>query len=477
MTPQTQAVLYEFHVSREALWGGDIAERTKLPQGTVYPILQRLLAAGWLSDKRERGDAGSKGRRLRRYYRLTAKGKKVVAGFFAGAALGATGSPLPLATPPSLPDPDASQDLIYQAWESGLESERARLARQALRLDMRNSDAYNVLGSVTHDPVLRVALYQQGWQVGLERYGELLLSDKEWKWGTHKLRPALRSLNALADAYFDLGAIDLAAECADRVLEIMPQDNLGMRYLRTAIAFTQDDKGRLRQLMHYMKDDSSAHASFDRVLYALLGEHRDRAEALLKDALHWNIYVPSYLLGELELPEVRFDSYSLGFPSEAIDYARLGRIYWQRVPGALDWLANATLAHRRRDFTQTLRYVDDLIGRGALAPDDVPQPVGLSPEACAALLVRTAHAFLEVPGGHSFAGFAGEPLMPPAVINELTSRGLLTRSLEISDEGWAFIEENAAGAFVKAGAARLPWYPRALEVEHALADRHRPPVL
>lgn len=57
-----------------ALYGLEITVRTGLLPGTTYPILQRLLEHGWLTDEWEDLDPREAARPRRRYYRLTDQG-------------------------------------------------------------------------------------------------------------------------------------------------------------------------------------------------------------------------------------------------------------------------------------------------------------------------------------------------------------------------------------------------------------------
>jgi DNA-binding PadR family transcriptional regulator len=60
-----------------ALYGLQITELTGLLPGTTYPILQRCLEHGWLTDEWEDLDPHEAARPRRRYYRLTAEGASV----------------------------------------------------------------------------------------------------------------------------------------------------------------------------------------------------------------------------------------------------------------------------------------------------------------------------------------------------------------------------------------------------------------
>jgi PadR family transcriptional regulator len=81
MTVQTQAVLAVFldRVDRPdgdgELWGFELSRESGLPAGTIYPILQRLTDAGWVSDRWDAADAHAEKRPVRRYYQLTVDGR------------------------------------------------------------------------------------------------------------------------------------------------------------------------------------------------------------------------------------------------------------------------------------------------------------------------------------------------------------------------------------------------------------------
>ena len=96
LSTQTLKVLGELASHRsELLSGADIARRTKLASGTLYPILLRLEAAGWLSSQWEAGDPTVLGRPRRRFYTITTEGarnvRKVVKSFLPDTELLAWG--------------------------------------------------------------------------------------------------------------------------------------------------------------------------------------------------------------------------------------------------------------------------------------------------------------------------------------------------------------------------------------------------
>lgn len=77
LTPQVLAVLRAFSDEPDGteLYGRQIVTRTGHKQGTVSPILNRLLELGWLVDEWEERGPSNAGRPLRRYFRLTERGR------------------------------------------------------------------------------------------------------------------------------------------------------------------------------------------------------------------------------------------------------------------------------------------------------------------------------------------------------------------------------------------------------------------
>jgi PadR family transcriptional regulator PadR len=63
--------------SDELVWGYRLCEQTGLGSGTVYPILERLEAAGHVSARPETPQPA--GRPSRRFYELTSAGRQLAA--------------------------------------------------------------------------------------------------------------------------------------------------------------------------------------------------------------------------------------------------------------------------------------------------------------------------------------------------------------------------------------------------------------
>jgi len=82
ITQQTRRILAAMLTQPDhEWWGTEIAPRTNLKSGTLYPALIRMERFGWLASRWEEIDASQAGRPRRRLYRLTGEGALVARSF------------------------------------------------------------------------------------------------------------------------------------------------------------------------------------------------------------------------------------------------------------------------------------------------------------------------------------------------------------------------------------------------------------
>jgi DNA-binding PadR family transcriptional regulator len=73
--PTLKVLRFLLEKPREGRSGAEMAKATRVGSGTLYPMLARLEAAGWLTSEWEAIDPREAGRPRRRYYKLTALGQ------------------------------------------------------------------------------------------------------------------------------------------------------------------------------------------------------------------------------------------------------------------------------------------------------------------------------------------------------------------------------------------------------------------
>ena len=91
MTPHTRTVLRALLgrgtdverrvvVLADGIYGLELVRKTGLPNGTLFPVLERLVRYEWVERYWERDEsAEAEGRPRRRYYRITKKGAELAA--------------------------------------------------------------------------------------------------------------------------------------------------------------------------------------------------------------------------------------------------------------------------------------------------------------------------------------------------------------------------------------------------------------
>ncbi len=82
----------------EPFYGLDLMDRCGVKSGTLYPLLARLAASGWLVAEKEALDPRELGRPVRTYYRLTGVGASAARQALAEIGVRAASGTLGLAT-------------------------------------------------------------------------------------------------------------------------------------------------------------------------------------------------------------------------------------------------------------------------------------------------------------------------------------------------------------------------------------------
>jgi len=73
--PTLKVLRFLLEKPREGRSGAEMSKATRVGSGTLYPMLARLEAAGWLTSEWEAIDPREAGRPRRRFYKLTALGQ------------------------------------------------------------------------------------------------------------------------------------------------------------------------------------------------------------------------------------------------------------------------------------------------------------------------------------------------------------------------------------------------------------------
>ena len=233
-----------------------------------------------------------------------------------------------------------AQNLIYDAWEATTAKKRVTLAKKALKIFPNCADAYNILAEhaaiTAHDAL---QYYKRGVDAGEKAIGE-----EDYKafmghfWGFMETRPYMRALHGLGEALWATGDCEGAIETFERMLELNPGDNQGIRYILTAKLLEVGDFEKLHGIFAEYSDDGSPDIQYTRALVAFI-ENDSAAAEIAKEAYPTNKHIPLILSGKM--PAVEIDHFiTMGGVDEASGYNEIFGHTWRRTPGSIKWLCD-----------------------------------------------------------------------------------------------------------------------------------------
>ena len=258
----------------------------------------------------------------------------------------------PLSSRPRTPLEEA-QDLMYQAWDAE-GARRIRLARKALTISEDCADAYVLLAEEAAKSIAQAKeFFQQGVAAGERALGAEMFEEAVGHfWGMTETRPYMRARAGLAGCLWRMGEHRTAIEHYQDMLRLNPGDNQGIRYLLAHCLVEMGDDDALKTLLDEYPDDASAAWMYTRALLMFRQEGAsDAATALLEEALSFNAFVPSYLLGQKRLPRQLPMYVGFGDENEAIAYAAEAKQTWGQNQAALAWLRTTAASNDVGDNT------------------------------------------------------------------------------------------------------------------------------
>jgi tetratricopeptide (TPR) repeat protein len=240
---------------------------------------------------------------------------------------------------PDTPEEQA-RDLAYEAMSETDGRKARRLVRQALKIDPNCVDALRLQCSLEaksrEDEVERLSALAGHIEGQL---GEAFFAEtKGHFWGEIETRPYMRVLNDLAFSFHELGREDEAIGVFERMLELNPSDNQGVRYPLTGIYLAGRRYQEARSLFDRFPEEQGMTIGWGRVLERYASGDINGAERALKAAREWNPHVEAYWTGTVPIPAQPAVSYRLGSWEEAAAIALDLLPAWQAHPESREWV-------------------------------------------------------------------------------------------------------------------------------------------
>jgi tetratricopeptide (TPR) repeat protein len=214
---------------------------------------------------------------------------------------------------------DKAQQLAFDAMEAESEAQARKLAKSALRLDPDCVDALVVMNDLdAHTTQALIAGLQQAVAAGERSLGAQFIRENTGHfWGLIETRPYMRAMEQLAGLLFAEWLHLDAIRVYERMLELNPNDNQGVRDPLLGAYLCADDLKAAAKLLKSYKEDAGANFAWGRVLERLLAGDPTGAAATLKAARQANHFVELYMTGKRAIPHELPEMYTLGSEEEA----------------------------------------------------------------------------------------------------------------------------------------------------------------
>jgi tetratricopeptide (TPR) repeat protein len=235
-----------------------------------------------------------------------------------------------------------AQELAYDALETDDFGEALRLVDEALKLDPDCTDAQRLMVSLLPTELdNRIQLMREVVEKAERNLGDDFFEKEAGHfWGIVSSRSYMRAKQHLGELLVEVGALEKAIAVFERMLELNPNDNQGMRYPLLALYLATNQLDGAARLMSRYPDKERVTGSFawGRVLERWLAGELAEAETALAQAREVNPYAEPYISGERELPSEVPAYYRFGEESEALVCAKELAVAWKSQPAFREWL-------------------------------------------------------------------------------------------------------------------------------------------
>lgn len=231
------------------------------------------------------------------------------------------------------------EEQINKAWEADTPARQTSLARKGLEADADNIDGYNILGIHAKTQAERIALFREGVRVG-ERLFAPLADDPEMPWwGFMGTRPYMRAIHNLGIALEAAGDLDEAAECYQRLIDMNPNDNQGVRGDLTRLLMARGKVGDLRKLLKAYPGDGFIEGVMAHFWLGLRSKNADMAR-LAAGVEECNQHILPMMVGKGPKTFERSPyGITMGGPDEAENYLKSFGGIWAKNKKAMEMIA------------------------------------------------------------------------------------------------------------------------------------------
>jgi tetratricopeptide (TPR) repeat protein len=245
---------------------------------------------------------------------------------------------------------DEAQQLAFDAMEAESEAEARKLAKRALRLDPDCVDALVLITDLDARSTREtIEGLQKAVAAGERSLGAQFIRENTGHfWMLIETRPYMRAMAQLAGVLFAEGLNLDAIRIYEKMLELNPNDNQGVRDPLLGVYLAVNDLDGAGRLLKKYKDDAMANFAWGHVLERYLSGDLTGAAAALKKARKANRFVELYMTGQKPIPKGMPEMYSPGSEEEAMLCMDGAGRAWAKHKEAVSWLLDQQGADGRR---------------------------------------------------------------------------------------------------------------------------------
>lgn len=233
-----------------------------------------------------------------------------------------------------------ANELCDIAWKERNFNKRIKLAKDALMISEKCSEAYIILSydnSINNDKKKEYALK------AIEFSENIIGKDNISKYKKEFLkedftRTYYSSKYRLGNLLWENGEGNEAIDVFLELINIYPEDSTLIRLTLMSWMIIEKRFEELENLFENYKEDFLAGTKYSKALYYLIKGEEDKALRNLRIAKSNNPYIIEHLLKikKVNMKEIQFNS--LGSEGEAINYLRFGEQAWNSFENSKKWL-------------------------------------------------------------------------------------------------------------------------------------------
>ena len=240
----------------------------------------------------------------------------------------------------------AAERILDYAWKQKNYNNKAKYAKEALKIYEDCADAYIILSKDSSlNNLEKKALLEKAVKAAqnLLRIDNLETAEPQ----IFKLKiaePLFGAKYSLAVHLWENGEKEAAIENALEILKYNEQDNLMIRSLLANWLLTEQRYPELKDLLEKYEKDNSAAINYSRVAFLYKTNEIKAAENALRRAYKRNSFVIPYIVKQKTIPSSVPHLIKFGSEEEAIRYASLGLEVWND-PKMIQWVKE-----KKKDF-------------------------------------------------------------------------------------------------------------------------------